>query len=61
VLDRGPQVLRDSAMTTNFWLSIGYNFGSIIDSDTRAFDSIEVGFFISESSYPTKTQPRSSV
>jgi len=24
VLDEGPQVLRDVAMATNFWLSMGY-------------------------------------
>ena len=30
----GPQVLRDVAMATNFWLSMGYNFGCIIASDT---------------------------
>jgi len=29
MLDGGPrpQVLRDIAMATNFWLSLGYNFG----------------------------------
>jgi len=43
VLERSPEVLRDIAMTTNFWLSMGYNFGCIIASDTL-FDSIEVGF-----------------
>jgi len=35
VLDGGPQVLRDITMTTNFWLSIGYNFGCMIASDTQ--------------------------
>jgi len=51
VLDGGPQVLRDVAMATNFWLSKGYNFGCIIASDTP-FDYR--GRF-SGSSYPTKT------
>jgi len=31
-------VLRDVAMTTNFWLSMGYNFGCMIASD-MLFDS----------------------
>ena len=26
-------MLRDVAMTTNFWLSMGYNFGCMIASD----------------------------
>ena len=43
--------LRDVAMATTFWLSMGYNFGSMIASDTM-FDS-RVGF--SGSSYPMKT------
>ena len=30
VLDVGPQLLRDVAMATNFWLSMGYNFGCVI-------------------------------
>ena len=30
--------LRDVAMTTIFWLSVGYNFGCMIASDTL-FDS----------------------
>ena len=34
VLDGGPQVLRDVPMATNFWLSMGYNFGCMIASDT---------------------------
>jgi len=39
VLDAGPQVLRDVAIATNFWrLSMGYNFGCMIASDTL-FDS----------------------
>jgi len=51
VLDGSPQVLRDVAMATNFgtqfaitgfWLSMGYNFGCMIASDTL-FDS-RVGF-----------------
>ena len=32
MLDGGPQALRDVAMATNFWLSIGYN--CMIASDT---------------------------
>ena len=43
--------LRDVAMTTIFWLSMGYNFGCMIASDTL-FDS-RGGF--SGSSYPMKT------
>jgi len=43
--------LRDVAMTTTFWLSMGYNFGCVIVSDTL-FDSRD-GF--SGSSYPMKT------
>ena len=30
--------LRDDAMATTFWLSMGYNFGCVIASDTL-FDS----------------------
>jgi len=45
--------LRDVAMATTFWLSVGYNFGCMIASDTM-LDS-RGGF--SESSYPMKTQP----
>jgi len=44
-------LLRDVAMATTFWLSMGYNCGCMIASDTR-FDS-RGGF--SGSSYPTKT------
>jgi len=43
VLD-GPEVLGDVAMATNFWLSLGYNFGCIIASDPL-FDSRGVGFW----------------
>ena len=43
--------LRDVAMATIFWLSIGYNFGSMTASDTL-FDS-RGGF--SGSSDPMKT------
>ena len=39
----GTLHLRDVAMATNFCLSIGYNFGCMIASDTL-FDS-RVGFF----------------
>ena len=45
--------LRDVAMATTFWLSMDYNFGCMIASDTL-FDS-RSGF--SGSSYPMKTQP----
>jgi len=44
VLDGGPEVLRDVAMATNFWMQfaiigfVGYNFGCTIASDTL-FDS----------------------
>jgi len=51
VSDGGPQVLRDVAMVTNFWLSMGFNFGCMIASNTL-FDS-RGGF--SGSSYPIKT------
>jgi len=44
-------VLRDVAMATYFWLSMGYNFGCMIASDTL-FDS-RGGF--SGSRYPMKT------
>ena len=56
MLDGGPQVLRDVAMATKFWLSIGYNFGCMTASDTL-FDS-RGGF--SGTGYPVKTEPRSS-
>ena len=46
----GPEVLRDVAIATNFWLSVGYNFGCMIASDTL-FDCR--GWF-SGSSYPMK-------
>jgi len=42
VLDGNPQLLRDVAMATNFWLSMGYNYCCVIASDTL-FDS-RVGF-----------------
>ena len=42
VLDGNPQLLRDVAMATNFWLSMGYNYGCVIASDTL-FD-FRVGF-----------------
>jgi len=51
ILVGGPQVVRDAAMATSFWLSMGYNFGCMIASDTL-FDSRD-GF--SRSSYPMKT------
>jgi len=38
VLDGGPEVMRDVAMATTFWLSISYNVGCMIASDTL-FDS----------------------
>jgi len=43
--------LTDVAMATAFWLSMGYNFGCMITSETL-FDS-RGGF--SGSSYPMKT------
>jgi len=49
VLDGDPQVLRN--MATNFWLSMSYNFGCMVASDTL-FDS-RGGF--SGSSYLMKT------
>ena len=51
VLDGGAEVLRDVAMATNFCLSMRYNFGCIIASNTL-FDS-RGGF--SGSSHPMKT------
>jgi len=33
VLDGSPHVLRDVAMATNSWLSMGYNFACTIASD----------------------------
>ena len=36
----GSTSLRDVAMATNFWLSMGYNFSCMIASDTL-FDSRE--------------------
>ena len=38
VLDGGPELLRDVAMVTILWLSMSYNFGCMIASDTL-FDS----------------------
>ena len=63
VLDGGPAVLRDVAMATNFGMQFaisgfeGYNFGCMTASNMQ-FDSR--GRF-SESNYPMKTWPRSSV
>jgi len=42
VLDGAPELLRDVAMATTFWLSMGYNFSCMIASD-MLFDS-RVGF-----------------
>jgi len=42
---------RDVAMATTFWLSMGYNFGCMIASDTMI---LGVGFRSLESSYPMK-------
>ena len=50
MVDGGPEVLREVAMATNFWLSLGYNFSCITASDTM-FDTR--GRF-SGSSYPMK-------
>ena len=33
MLDGGPEALRDVDTATNFWLSMGYNFGCIIPSN----------------------------
>jgi len=52
VLDGSPEVLRDVAMATTFWLSMGYNFCCVIASGT-IFDSIGGGF--SGSRNPMKT------
>jgi len=49
-LDEGREVLMDVAMATNFWLSLGYDFGCIIARDTL-FDSKGV---FSGSNYPMK-------
>ena len=38
MFDGGPQMLRDVTMAIIFWLSMGYNFGCVIASDTM-FDS----------------------
>ena len=38
VVAGSPEMLRDVAMATTFWLSIGYNFGCVIASGT-IFDS----------------------
>ena len=57
VLDGSPEMLRNVAMTTNFWTQFAiiglmdYNFGCMIASNTL-FDS-RGGF--SGSSYPMKT------
>jgi len=32
-LDQAREMLRDVAMATNFWVSLGYNFGCMIASD----------------------------
>jgi len=63
VLDGGPALLRDVAMATNFGMQFaisgfeGYNFGCMTASNMQ-FDCR--GRF-SESNYPMKTWPRSSV
>ena len=51
VLDGSPEVLRDVAMATSFGLSMGYNIGCVIASNTL-FDSR--GGFLG-SSCPMKT------
>jgi len=51
VLDGSPKVLRDVAMATIFWLSMGYNFRCMIASNIL-FDSR--GGFLG-SSCPMKT------
>ena len=57
MLDEGPKVLRDVAMSTIFWLSMGYNFGCVIASSTM-FNS---GGGFSGSSYPMKIHSRDRV
>jgi len=63
VLDEGPAVLTDVAMATNFGRQfdiigfVGYNFGWMIPTD-MLFDSR--GRF-QGTTYPMKTEPRSSV
>jgi len=47
----GPQVVRDVAVATNSWLSMDYNFGCMIASDTQFGSRGE----FSKSSYPMKT------
>ena len=49
--------LRDVAMATTFWLSIGYNFSCMIASDTLFVSRVR----FSGTSHPMKTQPRSRV
>jgi len=49
--------LRDVAMATTFWLSMGYNFGCMIAND-KLFDS-RGGFLVS--SYRMKTKPISTL
>ena len=53
----GLEVLRDVAIATNFWLSMGYNFGCMIASDTL----LDSNGRFSGSCYPTKTYLRSTV
>ena len=47
-----PQVLRDVVMATNFWLSMGYNYGCMIASDTRG---VATGVY--RYIYPPKISP----
>ena len=49
--------IRDVAMATTFWLSMGYNFGCMIAND-KLFDS-RGGFLVS--SYRMKTKPISTL
>ena len=51
MFDGGPQMLRDIAMATSFWLSMGYNFSCMIAND-RLFDPRGE---VLGSSYPMKT------
>jgi len=45
---RYPAPIRDVAMATTFWLSIGYNFGCMIASDTMLILGVVFGFKLSD-------------
>jgi len=44
----GPQALRDVAIATNFWLSMDYNFGCVIASDTLFDSRVGLGVKLSD-------------